>query len=117
MLCSMTFARSVLPTRKGAPLLRLLQLEAQLCNLIRAACLWVCCRALLHSGVAWLVSDRRRRMLLMKLCWHLLHVLDTCLLLARMLLVVPLVRHVAVLKWHCLTDCRLSNHAAMRALW
>jgi hypothetical protein len=117
MLCSMALAQSVLPTMTCAPLLRLLQLEAQLCNLVRAACLLVCCRTLLHSGVAWLVSDRHWRMLLMKLCLHLLHVLDTCLLLARMLLVVLLVRHVAVLKWHWLLDRRLGNNAAMRAVW
>ena len=100
-----------------APLLRLLQLEAQLCNIVRAACLWVCCRALLHSGVALLVSDRHRRMLLMKLCWQPLHVLKICLLLTWMLLVVLLVRHVAVLNWHWVLDRRLGNKAAMRALW
>lgn len=100
-----------------APLLRLLQLEAQLRNLIRAACLWLCCRTLLQRGVALLVSDRHRRMLLVKACWQLLHVLHVCLLLACMLLVVLLVRHVAVLEWHWLPDRRLSDKTAMRAVW
>jgi hypothetical protein len=65
-----------------APLLCLLQLKAQLRDLIRAACLRLCCRSLLHSGVALLVSDRHKCMLLVMLCWQLLHVLSSCLLLA-----------------------------------
>ena len=77
--------------------------------------LWLRCEVGPQGGVGWLVRNRRRHMLLMMLCWNLLHVLSTCTLQAWLLLLLLLVSrtHVAMLSWGWLPGWRRSSNGAV----